>query len=95
MHVVSACPVCADGKGAKREAGRCAFRPARGRYIANQKKTSRRENREGKKKSLAPSWNGIIIASLLLYIVGPSKSFALIQSVVESDALALVFDRER
>ena len=69
--------------------------PGTGSLYRKSKKTSRRENREGKKKSLAPSWNGIIIASLLLYIVGPSKSFALIQSVVESDALALVFDRER
>ena len=43
MHVVSACPVCADGKGAKREAGRCAFRPARGRYIANQKNKQTRK----------------------------------------------------
>ena len=82
------------GKEPKERRGDAQF-ARHGVVISQIKKTSRRENREGKKKSLAPSWNGIIIASLLLYIVGPSKSFALIQSVVESDALALVFDRER
>ena len=69
--------------------------PGTGSLYRKSKKQADEKIERGKKKSLAPSWNGIIIASLLLYIVGRSKSFALIQSVVESDALALVFDRER